>query len=176
MGSINIPGLKYVITGFLFSDDLVFDSAKTRLTTLLGAIDYESSRMDFNYTGYYAEEMGSGLTRVFVSFERLAEPESIYRIKLATNEIERELSVSGKRRINIDPGYLDLSKLVLLSTKDYSHRIHAGQGIYAEVTLSYKDRSFRPWPWTYPDYGTTEYIEVFNLMRDRFKKITSRGD
>ena len=69
------------------------------------------------------------------------------------------------RIINIDPGYLDLSKLILASTKDYKHRIYLTKGIYAEVTLFYQDKTFCPWEWTYPDYKTGEYIEIFNRIR-----------
>ena len=86
------------------------------------------------------------------------------------NKIEAKNSFSGKRVINIDPGYLDLSKLVLFSTKDYTHRIHVGSGIFAEVTLFYKDKNFTAWPWTYPDYKTKDYLSIFNTMRDIYKK------
>jgi len=72
----------------------------------------------------------------------------------------------GPRSINIDPGYLDLARLVLASTKDYKHRIYLNKGIYAEVTLFYQDRTFQPWQWTYPDYKTPEYIAIFNKIRD----------
>jgi hypothetical protein len=73
------------------------------------------------------------------------------------------------RSVNIDPGYLDLAKLVLFSTKDYTHRIHVGKGIFAEVTLYFQDDSFNAWPWTYPDYKTKEYIGIFNTIRGIYK-------
>jgi hypothetical protein len=70
-----------------------------------------------------------------------------------------------KRTLNLDPGYLSLAKVVLASTKDYSHRLYLGRGIYGEVTLFFKDKSYNPYPWTYPDYRTPEYINFFNQMR-----------
>jgi hypothetical protein len=57
---------------------------------------------------------------------------------------------------------------VLLTTKNYTHRIYLKHGIYAEVTLYYKDGSFRPWDWTYPDYRTPGYIDFFNRARREY--------
>ena len=72
--------------------------------------------------------------------------------------------------VNIDPGYVTLSKLVLATTKDYSHRIYIGKGIYGEVTLQYTKGTFTPFPHTYPDYQTRIAIEFFNQVRDFVKK------
>jgi hypothetical protein len=58
-----------------------------------------------------------------------------------------------------------LDKLVLATTKDYSHRIYLRDGIYAEVTLYFRKGRFHPFEWTYPDYCTREYIEVFYKIR-----------
>ncbi|MBI5756814.1 MAG: DUF4416 family protein [Nitrospirae bacterium] len=69
------------------------------------------------------------------------------------------------RPVNIDPGYITLAKVVLASTKDYSHRVYIGKGIYAEVTLSYENKTFRPFSYTYPDYRSDEYIALFNMAR-----------
>ncbi|MDD5174791.1 MAG: DUF4416 family protein, partial [Candidatus Omnitrophica bacterium] len=91
------------------------------------------------------------------------------KTKILSNKIEKILSVNGKRTINIDPGYVDLAKLVLFSTKDYSHRMHVGRGIFAEVTLHFKDEKFTTWPWTYPDYKTDAYISIFNYIRELYK-------
>ncbi|OGX43889.1 MAG: hypothetical protein A3G38_03040 [Omnitrophica WOR_2 bacterium RIFCSPLOWO2_12_FULL_51_8] len=76
----------------------------------------------------------------------------------------------SRRLVNIDPGYLDLAKLVLASTKDYRHRIYLERGIYVEITLFYQRKTFNPWEWTYPDYRSREYIEVFNRIREIYKK------
>ena len=59
---------------------------------------------------------------------------------------------------------------VLASTKDHAHRIYLGQGVYGEGTLRYQRGRFRPWPWTYPDYGSDEYCALFYDIRERYKK------
>src|SRR5262249_42219216 len=80
---------------------------------------------------------------------------------LSANRMETEAARSGRfpqvRPINVDPGYLTLSKLVLASTKDHAHRIHLGRGIHAEVTLAYRDGAWRAQPWTYPDFRSERY-------------------
>jgi len=144
-----------------------------------GEIDFESKVLPFHYTNYYTKEMGENLKRKFVSFKRLISPEKIIQVKLFTNRLEEKFLWPGsaRRRINIDPGYLTLSKLVLATTKNFSHRIYLGHGIYAEVTLRYvKNKGFQPWEWTYPDYRSPEYLEIFNQLRDGYKKQLEEGD
>ncbi|HDL19952.1 MAG TPA: DUF4416 family protein, partial [Nitrospirae bacterium] len=67
---------------------------------------------------------------------------------------------------------LDAAKLVLVTTKNFSHRIYLGNGIYGEVTLIYSGKNYRSLPYTFPDYKTDEYLEVFNKARGRYKEQT----
>jgi len=154
------------------NDEAIFQQALAPLEIRLGPADYQSDFIAFTFTRYYEKEMGSSLLRKFFSFENLVDPAILPGIKLAANRIEEELSIEsgGKklRRVNIDPGYLALSKLVLATTKDRSHRIYIGEGIYAEVTLQYQGKSFCPWYWTYPDYQTGQYISIFNHIRKEY--------
>lgn len=121
--------------------------------------------MAFDYTDYYNEEFGSPLKRQFISFKKLINPDELAGIKVATNRLEKKLSHNSSRIINIDPGYLDMAKLVLATTKDYKHRIYLSKGIYAEVTLRYENKTFQPWEWSYPDYRTAQYLAIFNQIR-----------
>ena len=89
---------------------------------------------------------------------------------MLTNDIESFFSVSGKRKINLDPGYITLAKVVLASTKNYSHRIYLGKGIYAELALLYKNRQFIAMPYTYNDYKDIRYLNMFMKVRDFLKK------
>ncbi|MBI4727558.1 DUF4416 family protein [candidate division TA06 bacterium] len=63
------------------------------------------------------------------------------------NELEdqysREVESQG-RIVNIDPGYLNESRLGLASCKDFSHRIHLDRGVFAETTLIYQGDGFKP--------------------------------
>jgi hypothetical protein len=77
--------------------------------------------------------------------------------------------MQGDRRLlNLDPGYISLGKLVLATTKDYSHRLYLGQGIYGEVTLYYRHGAFHPWEWTYPDYASERYCQLFAAIRSLY--------
>jgi hypothetical protein len=131
----------------------------------LGPIDVESETLDFDYTRYYDKEMGSGLKRRFLGFDRLMAPDSLVEMKLFTNGLEQALSEEGRRPVNLDPGYLTAARVVLASTKDYAHRLYLGRGIYGEVTLMYQERGFQALPWTYPDYRSEPYHEFFRRLR-----------
>jgi len=93
------------------------------------------------------------------------------RRKLRTNELERKYSEGGRRKINLDPGYITESNLVLASTKAYNHRIYLKEGIYAEVTLIYRKKTgYEPLPWTYPDYRTRLALDFFGEVRRLYRE------
>jgi hypothetical protein len=168
MGLIRRPLPVKLIIGFIFKDPTVLSKAENFLKRRFGQTDLESQILPFTYTDYYERELGKPLEKKFISFKKLIPPESLPKIKAITNEIEKKFSAQGRRSINIDPGYVDLSKLVLASTKDFSHRIYVGRGIYSEVTLVYQDKTFNPKEWTYPDYRSPEYIAIFNKIRQLY--------
>lgn len=129
-----------------------------------------SDAFDFTETDYYAAEMGDDLKKQFWAFEKLIDPGRLAAIKLATNLWEAEYAGAGlhpePRPLNLDPGYLTLAKLVLASTKDHAHRIYLADGIYAEVTLSYRHGAWQAFDWTYPDYRRADFHEYFTRCRE----------
>lgn len=168
MGEAKKPKQVKLIMGMLAKRQKLFDTAEEFFIREFGPIDYKSPEIPFDFTNYYKKEMGSPLKRKFISFKKTISPEKIAQIKLFTNIIEEKLSMDKKRRINIDPGYVSDSKLVLVTTKDYFHRIYLSHGIYAEITLRWKDGAFEPFEWTYPDYRSRGYINIFNKIRDAY--------
>ena len=157
-----------LIIGMISNDpDLIMKMEKT-LEWKFGKIDFSTSLLDFAYTDYYAPEMGQNLKRQFISFRKLVNPETLPKIKHYTNRLELGMSRErGKpsRRINIDPGYITDAKLILATTKDNAHRVYLYGGVFAEITLRFVDRSYQPWEWTYRDYQTKEYVDIFNEIR-----------
>ena len=143
--------------------------AREGLTALLGEIDHASEVWPFQFTDYYAAEMGPNLLRQFVTFAAPGDPGELARIKLATNEIENGFAVTAgaalRRLVNLDPGYLTPAKLVLATTKDFAHRIYVGDGIYAEITLNFSREGVQPHPWTYPDYRSGLYAPFLLAVR-----------
>lgn len=110
-----------------------------------------------------------------VSFQALQMPDYLSEIKLATNYIERDFMEAGKRRVNLDPGYLTAAKLVLATTKDYSHRLYLGRGIFGDLHLRFEAGTFRPQPWTYPDYQEPFVLEFFNRVRETYLQQLSEA-
>lgn len=179
MGKIKLPQPVKLVVGFIFSEEEIFIQTKKRFVEKYGEIDFESRSLFFKYTDYYRKEMGENLFRKFLSFKKLIMPEEIVEAKLFSVEVEKSFYLPGteKRRINIDPGYLTLSKLVLATTKNFAHRIYLGRGVYAEVTLRYlRGEGFIPWEWTYPDYRSRDYLEIFNKLRSLLKNKYSNKD
>ncbi len=155
-----------LIMGMISSGEEFFGRVEDMLRERFGEIDFESQIIKFNFTNYYQDEMGGNLFRKFIAFKNLVFPDNIVDVKIYTNDLERKfLNIHRGRNINIDPGYVSAAKLVLASAKNFSHRIYLREGIYAEITLRYKKGNFEPWEWTFPDYRTVEYIEIFNEIR-----------
>lgn len=170
MGKIIISKPVKLICGLISNDEALFLAAKRLLEKKFGPVDFESERLKFDHTSYYADELGQDLKRVFLSFKKLFDPSYLSRAKIYSDKIEKFLSCKGKRRINIDPGYIDLAKVVLASTKDFSHRIYLGRGIYAEITLIFKNGGFQVLDWTYPDYRTSEYLKIVSDIRGAYHR------
>lgn len=156
----------------LATDPALFNVCGDLLCEKYGPTDYQSEEIPWNRTDYYRDEMGEGIVRKFFFFERLMDPADLPLIKLDTNEMEKAFAVPVGdlvlRRINLDPGYVTEAKVVLATTKDFSHRIYIGQNVYAEVTLKYniRDRRYTPCEHTYPDYRSDQYERVFSTARN----------
>jgi hypothetical protein len=170
MRKVEEPLLVKLIASVFTARVELLEEAQVRLSQEFGPIDYDSELLTFDHTTYYAAEFGENIKRRFVAFAELVHPGNLAEIKLLTNALEMEWMVEGKRRINVDPGYVSHSKLVLATTKNHAHRIYLGQGIYAEVTLHFRDGTFCAWPWTYPDYASPPLIAIFNQIRGLYVK------
>jgi hypothetical protein len=161
-----------LFVGVLVADRQLIPPVKHRLAQIYGGIDHESPVIPFDFTDYYTMEMGDLIDRVFFSFEPLIEADQIVHIKRQTNDIEEEMKtrlVSVKRPVNLDPGYIEHAKVILASTKNFYHRIYIGHGIFAEVTMHFKNNTFQFFPWTYPDYQSREYQEFFIRLRQIYR-------
>jgi hypothetical protein len=173
MGKIKPPEQSLLFVGTLYSDEKIADSSKELLKKTFGDILFESMPMPWDYSSYYDEELGRPIFRQFLFFKNFIDPGTLADIKLGTNELEENFSSNGKRKINLDPGYLTLSKIVLASTKDYAHRIYLGKGIYAELTLIFKNGAYAPCINTYRDYQDKKYIDIFMTARAMLKNMTA---
>ncbi len=139
-----------------------------RLEKRLGKTDFVSQRLPFQYTTYYEKEMGKELSRIIITFKALIKRDSLVKIKHFTNALEKSFSTNGNRQINLDPGYIAPEHLILATGKGYYHRPYLGKGVYADLTLVYQKKDFRPLKWTYPDYKTKKLRKIFKNLRERY--------
>ena len=168
MGRVEHVNPARLVCGILSQHGEVGSEAESVLERRFGPIDLRSLRRPFTESVYYEPEMGPELDRWWVSFERLVTEGEIASIKRVTNAMERDLADDdGRRRVNLDPGYLVPSRLVLATTKDFAHRIYLADGIYGEVTLTWRHDTFMPMEWTYPDYRSEDATEFFVAARKR---------
>lgn len=154
----------------LFNDIEILEKAKELLIKKWGAIDFISKPFPFDGTAYYEPEMGKGLSRIFVSFDELQPPSILPESKNVATEIENVFAIDGKRKINLDPGYLDYAKLVLVSGKYAPHKLWIADGMYADFTLIYSKGKFQKFNWTFPDFAKGIYDLSLLKIRDLYKK------
>jgi len=159
-----------LVCALTYGEGRFCEEALRRLEGRFGPVSRIMEPFDFRHTRYYEREMGGGLKKRLAAFRRPVPPSGLPRAKRAAGEIEARLADPdrGGRRVNLDPGYLAPSRLVLASTKDFAHRIYLDRGIFAEVTLVYRDGRFRPLPWTYPDYREEAVLEFLRETRSAF--------
>ena len=173
MGRIQQPPKAKLIVAVTANTEKLFEESHRMLQPHFGPIDLRSDMYPFTFTDYYKVEMGKELCKQILSFERLFEKSELAATKVRTNDIEKQYAVrvgnTEHRCVNCDPGYVTDSKLVLASTKNFSHRVYIGHGIFAEVTLRYLRKSgFEPLEWTYPDYRTDLVRSFLERVRQRY--------
>lgn len=169
MGTVHIPHDVLLFCSILYSDDAPLDSTLASLKASFGEFVYQSEPMPFGFTSYYEEELGSPLKRILLAFDTLVPRDCLPAVKIRTNEIEIENIREGKRTVNLDPGILSLENVSLATTKPYSHRIYLGAGIWAEITLIFRNKSYQALEWTYPDYASKDLIRIFHDLREIYK-------
>ena len=169
MGNPHVPKSVKFFASLILGNEASLHEAQGELSGYIGKIQETTGLIPFVHSNYYDKEMGSNLLRVFLLFEPLLHRDLLPEIKLKTNEIERSLSIHGKRTVNIDPGYVALEHVILATTKGYSHRVYLNKGIYADLTLMYQNGTYRALEWTYPDYRESETIFIMNKWRELYK-------
>jgi hypothetical protein len=183
MWELHQPKPVKLIIGILAADEAALAAAVKAISKSFGVIDLTSDVWPFTQTNYYKDELGPNALRQFVSIEKLIDPGQLAQIKHDTNSLEQQLAkelggVNPTRReascalqlprpVNLDPGFIEPSKLILASTKNFSHRIYIGNKMYAEVTLMYEKGGWRHFEFTFPDYKQSCYQDFLTKVRTR---------
>ena len=171
MWDLKEPNPVKLVIGILAANYQCLHAAIEILMDKFGKADLVSDVWPFDKTDYYKEQTGNRILRQFISIKRLINPGKLAKIKLITNKLEQKLAktlaIPLPRPVNLDPGIIEPSKLVLATTKNYSHRIYIGKKMYAEVTLVFDKGCWKPLEHTYSDYWQQFYFDFFDKVRAR---------
>jgi len=173
MGKIIEPPPVKLFCGVLTSLPEMAQPIQARLEARFGPVDARSDDFPFDLTHYYDAEMGVPIFRHFLAFRTLIAPGELPAVKKDTQDLEAVLAAECRRvsrPVNLDPGYIEESKIVLASTKNFYHRILLAEGIYGEVTLHYSAGSWQAFPWSFPDFRSGRYDGFFTQLRRTYRE------
>ncbi len=166
-----------LFSGLLYADRNIRYKVLSDLNDAFGEMMIFSKTIDFSkFTHYYDDEIGNDITREWILFQEPISLENFFEKKKFSIQIENKYRIDGKRRINIDPGVITLNNVQLLTTKNFSHRVYLGEGIFCEVTFIFTKDGIKYLPWTYPDYKSFEAEEFFLKGREFIKKMKKDED
>lgn len=152
----------------LYSENFNINSVLDVLKNEYGDIIYSSDDTKFLETSYYNNEMGLNISRKFVFFRNKLEKNSLVRLKKFSDNLEDKYLDAGKRTVNLDPGLFSKESILLATNKSFTHRVYLDAGVYADLTLYYKNSSYQALDWTFSEYRKPEIIAMFNSLRKSF--------
>ena len=155
-----------VVLGLLRNPTVELAVIDQVLVDAFGPVLDRTEERAFTHSDYYRSELGEGLLRSFLAFAGLRDPVDLASAKRRSNVLEERWREDGRRRVNLDPGTLNLGQVVLASCKPAAHRVCLGQGVHAELEYLFQRGSFHPLPWTYPDYREAWVVAFFNRVRE----------
>ena len=171
MGKIKLHKPVKYFCALTFSSAFNLSNILEKIESVFGEIETKSDVYFFDqFTDYYVPEMGPNLYKLFISFKKLLDPDHLILHKVQSNHLEDEFLINSQRQVNIDPGYITEAKLILATTKDYSHRIYLGKGIFGDLHMYYENGTFKKQFWTYPDYQQPLATNFFNELRTRYRE------
>jgi hypothetical protein len=173
MADVKQPEMVLPFVGLLIAPELDADEVVERVSADVIGVGEVNGPFDFGYTDYYEPEMGGGLRRYWALGVKLLEPDNLVELKSKANELERELAVEGKRRVNVDPGYVSEYAVVAATCKALPASLYLGKGVYGYLLFLYRSGTFEPLEWTYPDYR--DHVAFFDAGRRRMFDLRKVG-
>ena len=161
----------YIVFAIIYKDSRDFKSLKKILNKKFGKPIAESNEYDFSkFSDYYETEMGTGLKRRIVVFDKAKLDASfLIKIKLFSLKLEKRLAKKGccrqRRTVNIDPGFLTKEKFVLLSFKKKPRKLYLGKGVWADLLLLSRGKRLETLPWTFPEFRDKSVQEFLLSVR-----------
>lgn len=160
------PAPAALLFAVLYTPDAPLDALRHRVEMEFSPLSHQMHPYKDAHAAFYEREMGEGLLKTIWVCRQLINPRSLVSIKLHTNRLETHYSTRQGRTLNIDPGYMDLARVVLATGKDRANRVYMDRGIYEEITLLYATgQGYQPLPWTYPDYRREDVLQFLEEAR-----------
>jgi hypothetical protein len=175
MSEVTLPPPVLRLCSCLTAEEALLPEVEDALAEEFGPIALKSAPYPFDTSDYYEAEMGAGLLRYWFCFKELCAAESLPDFRHASGSIEKRFLEANRRRINLDPGYLDHGKLVLASLKEAPDKIYMGRGVWAHTCLRYRDGRFIA-----PDHSFADFMDGrFDLFmmeaRALYKSLRASG-
>lgn len=142
------------------------EDVKKNLESLFGPEIYQTENFPFTHTDYYNSKMYPPLHKYFAAYNIIESPANLAIYKRILVDIEKTCSKDNRRFVNIDIGYLALEKIVVASTKNFSHRIYIGKGVYGDLQFLRLKNKYKPMDWTFPDYKQNFVLQFFEKVRN----------
>ncbi len=176
MSELFKAGPVFFFASFLYKDNFDLTFLKNLFLEKCSAPFLEFEHEFCPMKNFYSKEMGEveNLKRVVILSTELKDRTCSVELKKWSTDVENKYSLNGKRQINFDIGYVSLEQLILLTGKNFVHRIYLDQGVYVDLNLIFEQNNFKALPWTYPDYQHPDFIEFFQFSRNLLlQKINS---
>lgn len=147
-----------------------------QFTPILGPVEIQTGWHPFPKGHYYEKEMGPDLERCLVGFKNMFEPWRLAELKTLCHKLEHQHIRTSThpygRIINIDPGYVDLFKVVLASGKGGGQKVAIARDIFAHPLLRYEKGGWIPFEWTFPDLKAPTYHKELLRLRASLRALT----
>ncbi len=170
-----VPQPAKLLASVIYRDEERFAEARRLFAERIGAVERVSDPFPFDFTEYYAREMGAPLARRFIVAADPVARDALAAVKEAAERIEDALAIDGRRTVNVDPGLLTEENFILATGKNYSHRIYLRDGVFADLTLVYERGAYRALPWTYPDYASATVRAFLADVRSAHREARGRA-
>ena len=144
---------------------------ESALVEVFGEVGMTSGAYEFPCGDYYRDELGDGIRRTWYLFRRLCRPERLAESRRLTGAIEARFARDERRRVNLDPGYLDHGKLVLASRKEAPDKLYLGEGVWAHTCLRYHDGGFEAPVHSFPDFRDGRFARFMMQARALYKSL-----
>jgi len=94
-------------------------------------------------------------------------------LEIKNGENRKSVQTQRQEGINLDPGFLDLHRVVLLSGKEGPQKIYLRDGVWADLVLLKNKGGYGDLAWTFPDLRDGRYNDFFLQVRAEFKEEKS---